>query len=219
MFERIPQEKRELIRAMVQAGKTYREIAEEMDVSVGVINKIMCESEDLLPLATEIRKRLAAKYVLMADIALDTISDAVLGWARPRERAVIAAIFTDKVLALEERGAREQDVNGEDARNTQEDKEKIPSGASGREHKKKGLADPFQQSNSRKGSSVAQQQNQITGAAGQQFIGRAGSADMCRNERKRALFSGWKKGSQRLPRLPTRGHQQEVQRIPAALKS
>jgi hypothetical protein len=111
MSKRIPEKKRELIRAMVQSGMHYRNVSEEMDVSVGVVHKIMREGEDIVPLAAEVRKRLAARYVLLADTALDTITESLLRWQSGKERAVIAGILTDKALALEERGRREQDVN------------------------------------------------------------------------------------------------------------
>jgi DNA-directed RNA polymerase specialized sigma24 family protein len=57
MLKRIPEKKRELIRALVQSGMPYRNVSEEMNVSVGVVNKIMREGEDILPLAAEVRKR------------------------------------------------------------------------------------------------------------------------------------------------------------------
>jgi hypothetical protein len=111
MLKRIPEKKRELIRALVQSGMPYRNVSEEMNVSVGVVNKIMREGEDILPLAAEVRKRLAARYVLLADTALDTITESLLRWQSGKDRAVVAAILTDKALALEEQGLREQDVN------------------------------------------------------------------------------------------------------------
>jgi len=98
----ITEEKRELARALLAAGKSYREVARAMDLSVGSVHNISRESsEDIEPLVAQIRGRFAMKHWLLADHILSRITDGNLLEASLKDKALAAAILTDKAIAIE----------------------------------------------------------------------------------------------------------------------
>jgi hypothetical protein len=72
--EPIPEDKRELARAMLEVGKTYREVSDALDVSIGSVHNIMKEDmPDIMPLVEAIKARLASKHYMLADYILSHI--------------------------------------------------------------------------------------------------------------------------------------------------
>ena len=99
---KLPEDKRELARAMVRAGKSYREVAEALDISKGSIFNIMkATGTDIRALADEIRAEMSAKSLVLADYILNRISDYSIGQASLKERAIAAAILMDKARDME----------------------------------------------------------------------------------------------------------------------
>jgi hypothetical protein len=102
MSAKIPEQTRELARALLKAGRTYRDVAEAIQVSVGTVHNIAKEPyEDIEPLAAEIRRRFSMKYLLLADHVLGKITDMSIAKASLKDRALAAAILTDKAVQLE----------------------------------------------------------------------------------------------------------------------
>ncbi len=116
---RIEAEKRELARALLVAGRPYREVAEALDISVGSVHNIMKESrEGLTGLLKETRARLATKYLLLSDHILGRISDADILKASLKEKALASAILADKAVKLESMtaSAEQASVAGNDGK-------------------------------------------------------------------------------------------------------
>ena len=98
----IEEEKKELAQALLAAGKSYREVARAMDLSIGSVHNISRESsEDIEPLVAQIRGRFAMKHWLLADHILSRITEGNLLKASLKDKALAAAILTDKALAIE----------------------------------------------------------------------------------------------------------------------
>ena len=101
----LPEEKKDLAVSLLRAGKSYREVAEALDISVGSVHNICMEPrEGLDPLVAEIKSRLSARYYLLADHVLGWIIDDNLRGASLKEKAIAAAILTDKARMLDTRG-------------------------------------------------------------------------------------------------------------------
>jgi hypothetical protein len=98
----IKEEQKELAQALLAAGKSYREVARAMDLSIGSVHNISRESsEDIEPLVAQIRGRLAMKHWLLADHILSRITEGNLIRASLKDKALAAAILTDKAMAIE----------------------------------------------------------------------------------------------------------------------
>lgn len=95
-------DEKELARGLLAMGKSYREVAEAMDLSVGSVHNIAKEPpERAEPMVTEIKRRFAMKHWLLADHILNRIHIHDVGRASLKEKAIAAAIITDKALMLE----------------------------------------------------------------------------------------------------------------------
>jgi len=98
----IRDDEKELARALLAMGRSYREVAEAMELSVGSIHNIAKEPiARIEPVVREIRRRFAMKHWLLSDHILSGIRPRDLLHATLREKALASAILTDKALALE----------------------------------------------------------------------------------------------------------------------
>ena len=106
MYRKIPEETRQTAKAMLKAGKWVYEVAKALDLSRATVYRIKYEQtdEDIEALAGEIRKEMASRYLVLADTILRGIDDTELNNASLKEKAVAAAIFTDKATQLEKLG-------------------------------------------------------------------------------------------------------------------
>jgi hypothetical protein len=106
MLKRIPEEKKELARALLKAGKSYREVAAALDICIASVHRVMKEPiEEVEPLVSEIRKKLSARSYLLADHILSMTDDWDVTNASLKDKALAAAILMDKAMLLE-RGHR-----------------------------------------------------------------------------------------------------------------
>jgi transposase-like protein len=103
MYRRISEEKRKTAKAMLKAGKMVFEVAKALDLSRATVYRIRHEDsdEDVEALVVEIRKEMAGRYLLLADTILRGIDDTELDRASLKDKAIAAAIFTDKAAQLE----------------------------------------------------------------------------------------------------------------------
>jgi hypothetical protein len=103
MYKRIPEEKRKTAKAMLRAGKRVFEVAQALELSRATVYRLRHEDadEDVEALAEEIRKSMAGNYLLLADTILKGINDRELDRASLRDKAIAAAIFTDKAAQLD----------------------------------------------------------------------------------------------------------------------
>jgi len=98
----IKQDEKELARALLAMGRSYREVAEAMELSVGSVHNIAREPmERIEPVLQEIRRRFAMKHWMLADHILGNIDARDLMYAGLKEKALAAAILTDKAMVLE----------------------------------------------------------------------------------------------------------------------
>jgi len=107
MNNRIPEEKKELARAMVRAGRKYSDVAEALGIAQGTVFNIMKQTGmDVRELADEIRAEMSAKSLVLADYLLNWIGDGIIMKSSLKERAIAAAILMDKAMAMEPRPAK-----------------------------------------------------------------------------------------------------------------
>jgi hypothetical protein len=103
-MKRIGEKKRQMARELLEAGRTYREVAEAMDISIGTLHNIMREPpEATASLVGEIKGRLSAKHYMLADYILNTIEPLNIHNASLRDKVIAAAILVDKARLLEGR--------------------------------------------------------------------------------------------------------------------
>jgi transposase-like protein len=103
MYKKIPEETRKTAKAMLKAGKWVYEVAKALDLSRATVYRIKHENtdEDVEALANEIRKEMASRYLVLADTILRGINESEFNNASLKEKAIAAAIFTDKAYQLE----------------------------------------------------------------------------------------------------------------------
>ncbi len=135
-WRKIEESKRQMALALLKSGSSYREVAVALDMSVGSVHNIAKEPErEIGPLVEEIKNRLAMKYLLLADHILNRITDWNIKEASLKEKALTAAILTDKALLAGRAGQR---GNVEQALNTPGKPEAIEikeeNGVSERQH-------------------------------------------------------------------------------------
>jgi hypothetical protein len=100
--KRLETEEKELARGLLAMGKSYREVAEALELSVGSVHNIAKEPlERVEPMVSEIKRRFAMKHWLLADHILNKIHIHDVARASLKEKALAAAIITDKALMLE----------------------------------------------------------------------------------------------------------------------
>jgi superfamily II DNA/RNA helicase len=105
------EEQRALAKVLVASGKTYREVAEALDMSVGTVHNIMKEkAEDIAPIIKEIRRRFAAKTCALSDHLLNKITNADIENATLIQKVTASAILMDKArqLGMDDAGGIEQ---------------------------------------------------------------------------------------------------------------
>ena len=94
--------KRDMARAMVDTGFTYREVAEKLGIGIGTVHSIVVDkTEDLTPLARSIRRKFATRCLMMADQVLDGITKYNIGSAPLQQQIISIAILLDKAEKLE----------------------------------------------------------------------------------------------------------------------
>jgi len=98
----IPDEKKELAVALLHAGKSYREVAEALDISIGSIHKIAKEPmEKIGPLVRELKERFAMRNYLLAEHILGKIDDSDIRKSSLKDKVLAASILADKARAHE----------------------------------------------------------------------------------------------------------------------
>lgn len=94
--------KKELAKAMVDAGCTYREASEATGISIGTVHNLIAgRTADTGPLANAIMHRFSSRCLMMADYMLEDITKYDIGKATLQQRMISIAILLDKALALE----------------------------------------------------------------------------------------------------------------------
>jgi len=107
VHNKISEDKRELARAMIRAGKSYNEVAKSLDISKGsVFNMMKATGIDIRMMADEIRAEMSAKSLVLADYILNRISDGIIIQSSLKERAIAAAILMDKARDMEPKPAQ-----------------------------------------------------------------------------------------------------------------
>lgn len=106
MSRKVPDGKKDLTKALLETGKNFREIAEALDISIASVHRIAKEPrEDIAALVLEIKGRLSAKCYLLADHILNRMSEMNIMQATLKEKAIAAAILTDKATLMEKGAA------------------------------------------------------------------------------------------------------------------
>lgn len=103
-MKKIPSDKKAAAVELLRAGKTYREVAEALDISIGSVHNIANEPPEVTaPFVDEIKKRLAHKHYILADHILNNliISPYSIGKASLKDRVLAAAILLDKARQIE----------------------------------------------------------------------------------------------------------------------
>lgn len=100
---KIRQEKRDAVRAMLRAGKSYKVISDTVDISVGAVHSIAREASevDLTRMVYEIKRGNVARHLMMADFLMGELASAVRTNTSVKDLAIAAAIMTDKAMLLE----------------------------------------------------------------------------------------------------------------------
>jgi hypothetical protein len=99
---RLPEVKRDMARALLEAGKSYREIAEALGMSVGSVHNIMREpAGETAAIVVEIKSRFSQKFYMLSDHVLGRISDFNITEATLKEKAIAAAILAEKAIQIE----------------------------------------------------------------------------------------------------------------------
>ena len=94
--------KRDMARAMVESGLTYREVADKLNIGLGTVHNIVVDREaDPTPLAQAVRRKFGARCMLMADEMLDQIKGYKIATAPLQQVIISIAILLDKAAALE----------------------------------------------------------------------------------------------------------------------
>ena len=103
---KIAAEKRVMAKTLIASGRSYREVAEVLDISVGSVHNIMKEAqENIMRILTETRARHAMKCLLLSDHILGRISDYDIANASLREKIIASAILADKAEKSEKKDA------------------------------------------------------------------------------------------------------------------
>ena len=131
---RIAEEKRAMAKALVAAGRPYREVAEALGISVGSVHNIMKESrEDIMRILKETRARHAMKCFMLSDHILGRISDSDIINASLKDKVIASAILADKAVKFKEKAAPEGpatddgkagEPSGRDAQSTPADRDR-----------------------------------------------------------------------------------------------
>lgn len=102
MNKKITKEKRLSARLLLTEGAPYREIASELQISIGSVHNIVKETpENLSPFIKEIKQRAAMKYWLLSDHILSRISELNLTYATLKDKVIASAILMDKARLIE----------------------------------------------------------------------------------------------------------------------
>ncbi len=102
--KKTPEEKRELALAMLEAGKSYSQVASALNISISTVHNIVIKGQDSASssLIGLIKQRLAGRNYLLADLILSWVSDLDLQYASLKDKAVAAAILIDKARLIED---------------------------------------------------------------------------------------------------------------------
>ena len=100
--EKIQEDRKELALGLLEAGRTYREVAEAMDMSIASVHRILKESpEKISSLVEEVKGRFISKHLLIADSLLNGISGYGVSL---KDRVICAAILIDKAMQMQQSG-------------------------------------------------------------------------------------------------------------------
>ncbi|MBI4822991.1 MAG: hypothetical protein HY805_02020 [Nitrospirae bacterium] len=130
--EKILEERKDIVHALVESGKSYREVASTLGISIGSVHKIMHEPDELIfPLVEQLKKRLSARHYLLSDYILSRISELNMTYASLKDKVIASAILIDKARLIDDsfrgRGIKElEELKKENERlNTQKDDKAI----------------------------------------------------------------------------------------------
>ncbi|MBI4824705.1 MAG: hypothetical protein HY805_10850 [Nitrospirae bacterium] len=102
-MKKISKDKRDIAKALLDSGKTYREIADALDISTGTLHNISKESpEKTKGFIKELRQRLSAKHYMLADYILGSINIINLNYASLKDKVIASAILLDKARLFEQ---------------------------------------------------------------------------------------------------------------------
>ncbi len=98
-----PDEKSEMVIAMLRAGKSYREIRSALDIGIGTIHNVARDMKDVdfKQIVKEIKSGYVARHLMLAEYlgsAIPTIFDTN---ANIKDVAIAMAIITDKAMKME----------------------------------------------------------------------------------------------------------------------
>jgi hypothetical protein len=114
MAKPITEDKKSMARAMIEAGSSYRQAAEVLEISSGSVYNIMRTThEDLNPIVSSVKLEFANKFYLLSDYIVSRISDLDIGRASLKEKAIAAAILADKADKLSRRESPAIEGKGE----------------------------------------------------------------------------------------------------------
>ncbi len=107
---KISRTKRDSVQAMLRAGKSYRVIADTVEISIGTVHTIAREASesDLNRMVHELKRGNIARHLMLADFLMDELADAVKDSTSVKDLAIAAAIMTDKAMLLEKAHEKHQ---------------------------------------------------------------------------------------------------------------
>lgn len=99
---KIAEPKRDLACALMEAGKTYREIAVALDISVGSVHNIVREPTEITgSLVEHIKKRVSTRNYLLSEHILSAICDGDIIQASLMQKVTASAILIEKARLTE----------------------------------------------------------------------------------------------------------------------
>jgi hypothetical protein len=106
MYKEIITEKRSAAQAMLMAGEPVWRVAKATGLSRATVYRIKHEhaDEDVQALASTMRREMADRYAMLAGTILMGIEDFEIDQSFLKEKAIAAAIFTDKAILLDRVG-------------------------------------------------------------------------------------------------------------------
>ena len=97
------EQKKEIARAMLRAGDSYRKISETLEIGVATVHAVSREAEtnDLERIVKEIKRGYVARHLMLAEYMFDSLPGKLISNTSVKDVAIAGAILTDKALAFE----------------------------------------------------------------------------------------------------------------------
>lgn len=100
--KRINEDKREVVRVLLETGRSYRDVADTLEISIGSVHNIMKEPAGLTAgFVAALKARFAQKHYMLSDHILTRITDGDIRGASLKDKVIAAAILADKARSLE----------------------------------------------------------------------------------------------------------------------